>query len=288
LILSTQAGGNELAVYDTSTWKTIALIHPAGSAAEVAAISPDGGFVVTTEQADEDILLWDASTGELISGLKNPFVVTDGMVFSPDGFMLVVSGTPPFAPHTDAMYLDAAIWDTSTWEQVGIQHWGQTDSLRFSPDGRSLLAHYEETIYAIGFPDAELQNASQTAVDFTAALGRGNYAAAASRFSLKDLERENLEYAGLASDPATILQTICQRDAFPCLPATVIYSSRVRGEVRGAPGFYELLVQFTKLDGSVYSDADGATIFALFLSPGPDGIPRVDALVYDVVAVMQE
>jgi WD40 repeat protein len=287
LVLSTQAGGEELTVYDTSTWEAIARIRPAGSAAELAAISPDGAFVLTSKQAGGDILLWEAGTGKQVSSLTNPFDETDAMAFNPDGTMLVVSGTPPFKPHTDSMHMDAAVWDTSTWKQVGIQRWGKSDSLRFSPDGRSMLAHNNGAIYLIGFPDPEIQTASRTAVDFTAALSRGDYAAAAAGFSINDLERANLKNKGLATDPATILETICQRKAFPCLPATVIYSTRYPGESRGTVGSYGFLVRFTKPDGSVYADDQGATIFDMYISLDPNGSLKVSSLVPDVVAVMQ-
>jgi WD40 repeat protein len=287
LVLSTQKGGNELTVFDTSTWKKIASIHPQGTNAEIASISPDGAFVLTSKQGGGDILLWDAETGKQISSLHNQFVETTSIEFSPDGSMLVVTGVPPFDPHTDAMHLDASIWDTSTWTQVGIQHWGKPDSLRFSPDGRSILAHSVGTIDLIGFPDQEIQAADQVLVDFTADLGRGDYAAAASNFSINDLERDNLKNKELATDPATILETICTKNAFPCLPATVIYSTRYPGEGRGTVGSYGFLVQFTKPDGTVYADPQGATIFELYISPDPDGSLKVTNLVYDVVAVMQ-
>jgi WD40 repeat protein len=279
LVLSTQKGGNELTAIDTSSWNKISSNHPAGSNAELAAISPNGKFVLTSKQAGGDLLLWDASTGKLVSSLQTPFDGTSSLEFSPDGSMLVVTGTPPFEPHTDSMYLDAAIWDTSTWKQVGVQHWGKTDSLLFAPDGRSMLADWHGSVYLIGFPDKKIQAADQVAVDFTAALGRGDYAAAASNFSISDLEASNLKEKGLTTDPAATLETICSKNAFPCLPATVIYTATYSGDSRDSPGYFGLRVRFTKQDGSIYADDQGATLFELYLNPDPGGKLKVTGVV---------
>ena len=287
LVLSTQKGGNELTIFDTSTWKKIASIHPVGSNAELAAISPDGTYILTSTQSGGDILFWDAATGKQISSLKNLFVGTTSIEFNPDGTMLVVTGTPPFEPHSDSTYLDAAIWDTSTWTQVGIQHWGKSDSLEFSPDGRSMLEHRNGSFYLIGLPDQEMQAVDQVVVDFTSALGRGDYTAAASNFSINDLEAGNLKEKNLSTDPAALLKTICTKNAFPCLPAKVIYSAR-NGNTQDTSGFYSLLIQFTKPDGSIYADVNGATLFNIYVSKKADGSLKVDDVVDDIVAVMQK
>jgi WD40 repeat protein len=276
LILSTRNGGKELTVYDTATWKKIARISPPGSAAEVAAISPDGATVVTSRQIGDDILVWDAATGQQISSLQNQFVETDFMVFNPDGSMLVVSGIPPFEPKTDNMYLDASIWDTSTWKQAGDQHWGHFDNLQFAPDGKNILARGNLGVALIGLPDEEILAANQAMLDFSSALGKGDYAAAVSSYFISDGVLGNLKSKGLTSDPAAILKAVCSSGAFPCLPATVIFTSRMAGADRGSVGYYQVLVRFTKPDGSIYADANGATIFYVYVDPAADGSFYVD------------
>jgi len=271
LILSDQKNGRQLSVYDTSTWKKIASIQPTGSAAEVAAISPDGAFVVTGKQSGGDILVWDATTGKQVTSFTSPFDDMADLEFNYDGSMLVVTGTPPFKPKTDNMYLSTAFWDTSTWQQVGVQHWPNTLDLKFASDGRSLLAVSSSSLdlYLIGLPDQGFQAPSQAVVDFFTALGKGDYAAAASLLNLTAMQQDYYKSKGLISDPAAILEAICTRDAFPCLPAKVIYSAN-------NGNFYQFLVQFTNPDGTTYADQNGATLFPVYSEQAADGSTKVD------------
>ncbi len=281
LIISDRSGGSELAVYDTSTWKRVASITPSASAAEVAAISPDGKLVATSKEQGGNILIWDAAAGKLLSKLDSPFVDTASIEFSPDGSMLVVSGTPSFEPQTDNMYLDAGIWDTSSWKQTGVQHWGKAISLTFSRDGRYILEKGSYFLYLIGLPDQGFQAPQQAVVDFTSALSRADYKAAASLFFFPDYLRDNLKSQGLINDPAAVLEAICTRKALPCLPAKVVYSARDADQ-------YRFLVQFTKADGSVYADANGATLFEVAADTAADGSALVDLYNLDLASVLKK
>jgi hypothetical protein len=252
------------------------------------AISPDGANVMTSRQTGGHILLWDAGTGKLTSVLDTPFEYTSSMQFSPDGSMLIVSGAPAFNPGTDSMYLNAGIWDTSTWKRVGFQYWGQSDSLSFAPDGKSLLALNGDFMSLIGLPDQEIRAGDQAVVDFSAALGKGDYLAAATLFNVPDYYLETLKNKGLPTDLVTILQTVCERKAFPCLPATVIYTTRYPGDSRGTVGYYSALVRFTKPDGSVYADAKGVTIFEMAIDPAADGSYKADLDTVDLEAVLKK
>jgi hypothetical protein len=79
--------------------------------------------------------------------------------------------------------------------------------------------------------------------------------------------------------PAGILETICSKNAFPCLPATVIYTTTYSGDSRDSPGYFGLQVRFTKQDGSIYADDQGATLFELYLNPDPGGKLKVNGVV---------
>jgi WD40 repeat protein len=279
LILSTGVAGRQLTVYDAATWQVLSRISPPNSSAEVTAISPDGNYVMTSRQSGGHLLLWEAATGKLLSTLDTPFTSTSTMEFSPDGSMLVVSGSLPFNPQTDYTYLNVAIWDTATWKQVGFQYWGRANSMQFSPDGKSLLASTGDYLYLIGLPDQEIQAADQAVVDFTAALGKSDYPAAGSLFYLPTDYQEYLKSKGLMNDPLAILQTVCEKNALPCLPATVVYTTVYPGESRGTVDYYEVLVRFTKPDGSIYADAYGATLFDLAVYPVADGSYKVDLFI---------
>ena len=288
LILSNGKAGSQLTVYDTATWQVLSRISPPNSAAEVAAISPDGAYVMTSRQTGGHILLWDAGTGKMISALDTPFEYTSSMEFSPDGSMLIVSGAPAFKPGTDSMYLNAGIWDTSTWKQVGFQYWGNTDWLDLAPDGKSLLALNGDSMSLIGLPDQEIQAANQAVVDFTTPLGKGDYTSAAASFTLDSYYQDDLKSKGLPTDPVTILQAICEQAAFPCLPADVIYIARHPGESRGTVDYYDALVRFTKPDGSVYADEHGVTIFELAIYLVADGSYKVNLISVDLEAVLKK
>jgi hypothetical protein len=186
------------------------------------------------------------------------------------------------------MYLNAGIWDTSTWKQVGFQYWGQTDSLSFAPDGKSLLALNGDSMSLIGFPDQEILAANQAVLDFTTTLGTGDYTSAAALYNLDDPTREDLKSKGLPTDPATILQAVCEKDAFPCLPATVIYTTRIPGDSRGSVDYYDALVRFTKPDGSIYADAHGITIFDLAIYLVADGSYKVNLYSVDLASVLKK
>lgn len=288
LILSTGKAGSQLTVYDTSTWLVLTRISPPNSTAEVVTISPDGMHVLTSRQSGGHILLWEASTGKLISALDTPFESTTAMEFSPDGSMLLVTGAPAFKPQTDNMYLNAAIWDTATWKQVGFQYWSNTISLHFSPDGKSLLADTGDNLYLIGLPGQEIKAADQVVLDFSKALSNGDYAAAVPLFSMGGLDANYLNSNNLISDPVAILETICKKNAFPCLPAMVIYTTIHPGESRGTIDYYDALVRFTKTDGSIYTDSHGATIFDLAIDQTADGSYQVDLFTLDYEKVLKK
>jgi WD40 repeat protein len=288
LILSTGKGGSQLTVYETSTWQVLTRISPPNSSAEVVTISPDGTYVLTSRQVGGHILLWEASTGKLVSALDTPFESTSSMEFSPDGSMLIVTGAPPFKPQTDNLYLDAAIWDTATWKQIGFQYWGSIQSLQFSPDSKSLLADTGDNLFLIGLPDQDIKAADQAVLDFSKAMSNGDYAAAVQLFSMGGLDTNYLNSHNLISDPVAILETICKKNAFPCLPATVIYTTIIPGDSRGTVDYYDALVRFTKTDGSIYADSNGATIFDLAIDQAADGSYQIDLFTVDYEKVLKK
>ncbi len=278
LVVTSSGGGKVLSVYETATWKLLSRIIPAGGA-ERAAISPDGAIVITGRESGATLLIWDAGTGKLISTLKTPFDSVTTIEYSPDGSMLVVSGISPFKPKTDNMYIHGAIWDTSTWTQTGILYWNVFNSFRFAPDGKSILAQGDQAIRLVGMPDKETLAADQAAADFTALLGSGDYAAAAPLFYFPQGTRDYLKSKGLNNNPAAVLEAVCKSGAYPCYKATAVYTSRDPGDARGSVLDYWLYVRFTKPDGSIYADKNGATVFDLIVNPAADGSYQFDFLV---------
>jgi WD40 repeat protein len=279
LVVSTKRWGSELTVYDTSTWKKVATILPPGIGAELAVISPDGAYVLTGNSGQEDILVWDAGTGKQVQQLHTPFAYTDGFKFSPDGSILIVTGTPPASKvYDDSSLINTVVFDTATWQQAGILYWDEASRFEFAPDGKSLLALQSGGPALIGLPDEKVAAARQAAADFTAALSKGDYAAAAALFNLYPEEIKALQSKGLTTDPAALLEAVCTQGAFPCLPATVIYTASHASDVtkRQSPPMYFILAQFTQPDGSLYRDADGLSMISLSVVQDTDGKYKVD------------
>jgi WD40 repeat protein/serine/threonine protein kinase len=97
---------------------------------EHAAFSPDGRHVVTTSW-DRTARVWDAVTGEAVTGpLRHDHVVWKA-AFSPDGRRIVT------ASHDRT----ARVWDAPSGQAVGLpmRHEGPVEDVSFSSDGRRVV-----------------------------------------------------------------------------------------------------------------------------------------------------
>jgi WD40 repeat protein/DNA-binding SARP family transcriptional activator/energy-coupling factor transporter ATP-binding protein EcfA2 len=87
------------------------------------AFSPDGRRLAT--EAQDRVIIWDASSGEeLITLCCHEFLIR-GVVFSPDGAFLATGGQEGIAK----------VWDTGTGEEILrlVGHAGAVDTLAFNP-----------------------------------------------------------------------------------------------------------------------------------------------------------
>jgi WD40 repeat protein len=280
LVVSTASGASVLTAYDTATWKAVSTIRPTGHGVMLTAISPDGAYVLTGNTDKGDVLVWDAATGKQVGQVQTPFAQVSYFDFNPAGSMLIVTGNPPYSKVYDDSYsFTAAVFDTSTWKQVGTLPWGGIGRFRFSPDGKTLIAVQSDGSFALlGLPDEKIAAARQVAADFTAALSKGDYATAAPLFYLYPDEIKALQGKGLSTDPAALLQMICAQGVFPCLPAKVVYTASQASDAknRQAAPMYSFLAQYTQPDGSLYRDADGLSILTFYVVQDTDGNYKVD------------
>ena len=280
LVVSTASGTSVLTVYDTATWKAVSTIRPPGHGVKLTAISPDGAYVLTGNTDKGDILVWDAATGKQVGQLHTPFAQISYFDFNPAGSMLIVTGDLPYSEASDDLYsFTAAVFDPSTWKQVGTLPLIGIGRFRFSPDGKSLMVIQSDGSFAlIGLPDEKIAAARQVAADFATALSQGDYASAAPLFYLYPDEIKALQGKGMPTDPAVLLQMVCEQGAFPCLPATVIYTASQASDKnnRQAAPMYSFLAQYTRPDGSLYRDANGLSIMTFYVVQDTDGNYKVD------------
>jgi WD40 repeat protein len=124
-VLTVGAGGR------ARIWQTEGgrMVSELGGMAFNAALSPDGGTVVTTT-IDADVTLWDVETGA-----RTPLVGHGASVlaaaFSPDGTRVATGGQDQ----------TARVWDTEQGTAVAVLkgHDEGVNRVAFSPDGRSVV-----------------------------------------------------------------------------------------------------------------------------------------------------
>jgi WD40 repeat protein len=101
---------------------------------QVAAFSPDGTRMVSSNGLDHTLRLWNASTGEQIGHpLDGHTATVNGVAFSPDGNRIVSASFDN----------TVRLWDVASGKQIGQPLVGHTDwvtAVAFSPDGKRIAS----------------------------------------------------------------------------------------------------------------------------------------------------
>jgi dipeptidyl aminopeptidase/acylaminoacyl peptidase len=122
-------------VWDAATGKDVSILRHQDEVMS-AAFSPDGARVVTAS-ADRTARVWDAKTGELITGPLLHQAPVQSATFSPDGTRVVTASGNT-----------AQVWDAITGKPLTspLEHQDKVVSAAFSPDGdRVVTASWDKT-----------------------------------------------------------------------------------------------------------------------------------------------
>ena len=256
--------GLEITIYDTATWEKAVVISLPGQHSGALAFSPDFKLLATAQGAGySDVLLWDVGTGTQVGALKDPlWTEIDGLGFTPDGSLLLVSGTPTeTAPYNQPF----RVWDVSTRQELS----GMTGpdnafgKILFSSDGTAFMTG--GTLWSL--PDEKVLAVRQAFTDFANALNKGDYATAAGYYQPYVDDASYIKSQGVdPTDIPALLKFVCTQATRPCMPVReILYAGK--DDVFD----YGLLVRFSAPDGSVYKDADGYDTFWFYTDVNANG-----------------
>ena len=262
-VFSTDSG-LEIIIYDTATWEKLTVISLPYRYPGPVAVSPDFKLLATAEGVGNvDVLLWDGQTGLQIGALHDPFWEgIESLGFTPDGQLLLVSGTPTIdAPYNTPF----SVWAVSARQNMGRVFGPDISYSRiiFSGDGTTFTTGM--TLWSL--PDEPILAVRAALVDFTTALNQGDYDIAAGLYQPYVDDASYFHSQGVATtDLPALLEYVCSRDSRPCMPVReILYAGK------DSLGDYGLLVSFTAPDGSTYVDADGYDSFWLYAEFNTEG-----------------
>jgi WD40 repeat protein len=114
-----------LYVWDARTYRELYHFNQIKDVTDIA-WSPDGRMIATTTR-DGLLRIHDITLGKRVKELKLSGILRS-VTYSPDGHFIAVGGEHP-----------TTIYDTTTWKKVGgLGRWDVT-SIRYSPDGNSVV-----------------------------------------------------------------------------------------------------------------------------------------------------
>ncbi len=239
--------------------------------------SPDGQMLAGFSSQDYlyNVVVWNLQSEEKLAEFV-PGNLAESIVFSPDGSLLLVTGSPNLKGQDDYSKI-AEIYDTQTWAHIDdLRSFEQTGKIQFTQDGSEffLVSDFNTSIW--GEPDAPLLAGLEQLKQFQLALSEGDYEKAATFFKIVESEKGYLVDAGMdINDLPGSFERLCQSQAFFCYPVKELVMMGHEGR------FLSYLVRLADSSGEPYTSPNGAQIIHMYLETDENGLPFLFTLPKD-------
>lgn len=266
-------GATGIDVYDTTTWT---LMHRFDQPDITGAVlSPDGLTLISVGDSGNKLILWDIVKGQKLQEIT-PGLRISSVAFNPSGDLLVLSGTGALEKPDDYDVM-GAVYETQTWTKLtNLYSFIGGGSIRFAADGARMAVFSDGLPTIWEAPDVELVKGYETVQQFQSALAEGDYAKAASYFTVDENELEYLVEVGLdPSDVAGSLKRLCNQEIIFCLP--------VKELVMMGRDWYDqaYLVRLENKAGETFTSPQGAQIIHLYTRVTDEGDLKIIFLPMD-------
>ncbi|MDH5506952.1 MAG: hypothetical protein OEZ02_07000 [Anaerolineae bacterium] len=275
LMVSSRFGKGNMTVFETAGWEKVVEINYGNELGYFSAISPDSRLIASPGGSRNEIMLWDAATGEQLGSLVEGFDYITGIAFSPDSQLLLVGGIASW----ENLYDTLGIWDVAGRQRLGGAYVDITaKEIIFSQDGDGFIVAATKQIpliYRWSLPDENLLKVRAGIVAYLKALSEADYATAGNLLEIEEDLKDYFATKGVGtSDPVTLLEYACEVAGHHC--DLTVYEWIFEG--MGYNGSYQALVRLVRPDGSIFLDANGDDQFWIYAKILEDGTVKVTSL----------